>query len=389
MNPITRNFQILLIIDTSRVYGRDIVEGVAKYSLEQSNPWFVQFQECGASEKPPNWLKDWQGDGLIVRSTSETMEKLLKEKNIPYVELCGTKSIPEVVCDDPHNGRLAAEHFLERGLTHFAFFGIGKSWWVKWRGENFRNALAHFGHPCETFILNQTNRSIFPTWNSSKEEELILWLKQLPKPAGVYCDNEIHAAVVIDACRKAKINVPLDLAVLGVDNDETICKITNPQISCIASNGVQVGYLATKLLHQRMLKIKEIMPTPILVPSPYVVTRQSTDMIAINDPDVAEAIRYIRKYATSGITVNDVEKHVVISHATLFRKFRKHIGHSPEREIIRVKINFAKMLLLETSLPLTAVAAKSGITPTSYFMRVFKREAGTTPQNYRKQQKMK
>ena len=378
-----RQFQVLLLVEASRVYGRDIIEGVAKFATEQSGTWFVQFQDKGGSERPPLWLKEWEGDGIIARSTSAKMESLLRVKKIPYVELCGARGLPEVVCDDVGNGRMAVEHFLERGLKQFAFFGIGKSWWVRWRCDNYRKALASLGYDCQIFIQKQNSKSVFPTWNRSNEAALIRWLTNLPKPIGLYCDSDIHSSVVVNACRKGGIRIPWEVAVLGVDNDKTLCGITNPRISCIATNGYQVGYLAAELLHRRMIGREVDVIIPILVPSPYIVTRESTDIVAIDEPDVAEAIRYIRQFATTGISVTDVENHVSVSHATLFRKFRKFLGHSPEKEIIRVKVSCAERLLLETSLSLQQIAQRSGITPLSYFVRVFRRERNITPQAFR------
>ena len=386
-NGKKRKYEILLLVETSRVYGRDIIRGVTRYATEQSGTWYVQFHDRGSGEKPPNWLEHWVGDGIITRSSSKRMEKIIREHGVPFVELCGTSSIPEVVCDDKKNGQMAAEHFFSRGFRNFAYFGIGNSWWVRWRQDNFLHAVKSYGMACQCFIQKSNSRSLFSSWDKTNEDKLIQWIRELPKPTGLYCASEINALVIVDVCRKAGIKIPHEIAVLGVDNDETICSLSDPQISSIETNGFQVGYKAAWLLHQRMQGTRCVVKTPILIPPLRVVTRHSTDLIAIEDEDVAAAIHFIRMNATSGITVTDVENHVSISHTTLFRKFLRYLGHSPEREIINVRILQAKQLLCETNLSLDHISSQVGITPTSYFVRVFKRETGETPQRFRMIQK--
>lgn len=375
------SFRILLVIETSRAYGRGVVEGVSKYAYEQGN-WFIHFQDRGLIEKIPNSLMHWNGDGIITRTSSKKLDQMIRKKEIPFVELFGT-DIPEVCCDEALVGRMAAEHFLERGLTHFGYFSIGSPNWSQRRGDSFDYGLRLYGHRLHRFKIKRPSRALLPVWDTSHDDELIDWLKNLPKPIGIFCAADIHAITIQEYCRQLEIAVPEEVAVLGTDNDKTLCHVANPNISSIDLNSPQIGYTAAHLLHRRMLNPDAELKTPILIPPSFIETRQSTDTIAIDDPDVAQAIRFIRERATRQITVTDVADHVALSQPTLFRRFRRYLGHSPEREIIRVRINRAKILLLETNLPLSVIAAKTGFMPPEYFFRVFKRECGVTPQNYR------
>ena len=375
------SFQVLLIVETSRAYGRGIVEGVSKYAFEQGN-WFIHFQDRGLVEMLPEPLSRWRGDGIITRTATEKLHRLILAKNLPYVELFGS-GMPEILCDEKMVGRMAAEHFIERGLKNFAYFAIGCPWWSKWRGECFERGLHCFGFSPIHFRQKHPKRSPLPIWDTAHDEELLDWLKNLPKPIGIFCAADIHAITILEYCRRLNIAVPEEVAVLGTDNDEMLCNVANPKISSIELDSSRIGYLAADLLHRRILGTAKKIATPILVPPLFVETRQSTDMIAIEDQDVAQAIRFIREKACSSITVADVARHVELSQATLFRRFRHHLGHSPEREIIRVRIDRAKKLLLETGFPLSVIASKTGFLPTEYFIRVFKRECGVTPNRFR------
>lgn len=374
-------YRILLLVETSRAYGRGLVEGVSKYAYEQGN-WFVHFQDRGLVEKLPHSIKNWNGDGIITRTSSRKLEKMIREKKIPFVELFG-RTTPEVCCDEKMVGRLAAEHFLERGLKNFGYFSIGSPDWSKRRGDSFEYVLRFFGHTLNRFRQKHPSRSPLPSWDPSNDGELIEWLKSLPKPIGIFCASDIHAITIQECCRQVNIAIPEEVSVLGTDNDRTLCNVANPKISSIDLNSSQIGYTAAHLLHRRMLDPKVDIKVPLFMPPSFVETRQSTDTIAIDDPDVAQAIRFIREKATQHITVADVAAHVALSQATLFRRFRHYLGHSPEREIIKVKIDRAKFLLLETNLPLSVIASKTGFMPPEYFFRVFKRECGVTPQHYR------
>ena len=380
-----RLFEILLLVETSCMHGRGIIEGVSAYAVEQGGSWVVYPQNRSLNDGYPSWLKKWSGDGIIARSNSDSMVKAIRKTHIPCVELLGTKT-PDVTVDEKSVSRMAAVHFLDRGLKNFAFFGHGTPWWSHWRRQNFNLTLQEHGFHTHVFKSKHRSKLILPSWNATAEAELVAWLRWLPKPIGLLCSTDIEAIIATGACRRAGVSVPEEVAVLGVDNDQMLCHATNPQISSIDLNAFLVGYRAAELLHKRILKTDDGTKLPILTQPAFIETRMSTDMIAVNDEDVAEALRFIRCH-TASVTVTDITHHLCISQSTLYRKFKKSIGRSPEHEIIRTKLNLAKQLLLQTQLSLGSIAAKTGFSPLPYFVGAFKKGCGVTPMVFRKEQK--
>lgn len=378
-----KTYEVLLLVETSRAYGRGVIEGIAKYADEQGN-WSLHFEDRSLHDRLPFWLKHWKGNGVIARSTTPSQRHEIQQLNIPCVELFGATS-PEVCCDDILVARMAAEHFLSRGLYHFAFFAPEMPWWCTHRFKQFERCLHLFGHSCHCFRRKRHHtQTLSPTWNASDDRLLKDWLLQLPKPVGLFAATDAYSLTVLGACRRLGIRVPGEVAILGADNDKTICLSVTPRLSSIDVNNALTGYKAAELLDLRMKKKKTSSLIPILIPPAYVVERQSTDMVAIDDDDTTEALVLIRKYATEGITIAEVARRVGLSQSTLTRRFHRYFGYSPEQELVRCKIDYAKRCLRETTLPTYTVGKKAGFTPPEYFARAFKREVGMTPNQFRR-----
>jgi len=381
---LQKKIQVLLLIETSRAYGRGLIEGISKYASEHDN-WSIHFEDRSLHDHLPYWLKHWKGDGIIARTTTSAQRQSILQLDIPYVELFGTRT-PEVGCDDAMVTRMAVEHFLMRGIRHFAFFTPEMQAWCRHRCEHFQRALQCYGHSCSCFERKKKpGKALSPSWDVSGDRELRTWLLELPKPTGLFAATDAYSLTVLGACRREGIRVPEEIAILGADNDHTICLAVTPQLSSIDVNNVLTGYTAAELLHERMtLPKRRWRSVPLYTPPAYVVTRQSTEMAAIDDEDVVKVMELLRKNATKGITVTEAAETVGLSLRTLRRRFKKHIGHSPEKEIIDIKINLAKQYLRETPLPVYMVSRKVGFNPPEYFVKAFKKEVGLTPMQFRK-----
>lgn len=195
---------------------------------------------------------------------------------------------------------------------------------------------------------------------------------------------DLRGQQVLDACRRRNIAVPDEVAVIGVDNDELLCSLSDPPLSSIIPNTHRTGYEAAALLDQ-MMAGKKIKSINNLIPPLGVATRQSTDVLAIEDRNVVQAIRYIRDHACDGINVSDVLKAVPQSRRVLESKFRKLIGRTPHEEILHIQMNRAKELLSQTDLSLEEITERTGFEHNEYLSVVFKRETGTPPSKYRSQ----
>ena len=166
----------------------------------------------------------------------------------------------------------------------------------------------------------------------------------------------------------------------------TLCYATYRHLvlSSIAPNAYRAGNEAASLLH-RMMAGETVLPEAHLIDPLGVETRQSTDVSAIRDPEIADAVRFIREHACDGINVNDVVKQTPLSRRVFESRFRKAVGRTAHEEIVRIRINRVKQLLGETDLTLAAIGKRTGFRHVEYLTVAFKRATGVTPTQFRKQ----
>ncbi len=211
---------------------------------------------------------------------------------------------------------------------------------------------------------------------------LLRWIKRLPRPVAIFACFDIRGVQVLEACRRLGFHVPDEVAVLGVDNDELLCDLADPPMSSIIPDGRRTGYEAAALL-DRMMRGDKFQNEGRLFDPLGVAVRLSTDVVAVADRHVAAAVRYIREHACNGITVGDVVANVPLSRRVLETRFRKCLGCSPHDQILRVKLDRVKKLLIDTDLPLAAIAERTGFAHVEYLSVAFKKHAGQTATEFR------
>jgi LacI family transcriptional regulator len=377
---------VLLLVDTAAPFGRAVIRGIGRYALEHG-PWSIQFVYRTLDSLPPQWLKEWRGDGIISRTVNTKQAKMLWATKRPLVELHSHPKIgiPRIGVDLNKEGRMAVEHFLDCGLRHFAFFSFGDAWWIRMHRDAYCRAVEERQFECYCYRPPASTRSM-PSWRESQRSGLIRWLRSLPRPVGIFAVGDIHAAFLLDVCRDIDMPVPEEVAILGMGNDSVICETVRPTLSSLDVDARRVGYEAAKLL-DRLMAGNPASEAVYVAPS-HVVTRQSTNLVAIDDPDVAQAVRLIRDSACSGIDVSRVADKVGLSRRALERRFRQCIGRSPKAEIMRVRIERAKTLMFQTDETSESIARNSGFSSLEYFTRVFRRMAGMKPQAYRRMRRI-
>ncbi len=380
--------KIALLIEWSRAYGRGVLAGIADY-VKAHETWKIYQTERRLCDGPPGWLKNWQGDGIIARIENQEVLDVVRELEVPVVDLFehrSTDGIPGVITDNRAIAHLAAEHLIKRGLKHFAYCGLPGVYSSEARGECFVDYLNRAGHEVSVYDNPRQSGSSFISTSEDYElkceETVASWVGSLPKPVGLMACNDLRAHQVLMACSDQNIAVPEELAVIGVDNDELICELCHPPLTSIEQNGRGVGYRAAGLL-DRLLDGEAPPDEPILVEPLAVVPRQSTDIVAVGDPDVAAAVHYIRSHACDGIQVSDVVAHVEMSRSTLERRFNRLVGRSPKAEILRVRLDRVKHLLSMTDYPLSRIAQLTGFDYMESMCECFKRLTGQTPGQYR------
>lgn len=380
---------VAILIETSREYGRGLLRGVSQY-IKEHRPWSIYFLPQGLGDPPPLWLSRWQGDGILVRINDRRMGKAVVDTGLPVVDLRNTMvdiRVPRLGPDNFAVSKLAFEHLLDRGFRHFGFWSVsrGKIWFFDARCKYFKKLVEEAGYTYHEFRLRVRSRRT-ATWEQ-EQEQIADWLGGLPKPIGIMTGNDDIGLQMLDACLRAGVEVPDDVAVVSVDNDEYLCNLSNPSLTSIDVNLEQIGYEAAALLDKIMAGGKPAKEYTELQPK-GVVVRESTDVLAIDNADVVTALRFIRKHACDPISVEQVVQKVAVSRSTLERLFKKLLGRSPKEEIVRVQINRAKDLLAYSNLSLSVVAQKSGFSTFSHFSNTFRKQMGLIPREYRKQFKV-
>jgi LacI family transcriptional regulator len=287
---------------------------------------------------------------------------------------------PSVLFDDLAIGRVAAEHLLSRGLGHFGYCDLHHLV-SRLRQRGFCRRLRRDGYTpsvASSFALS------YPPGEQSHQDVQLLrrWLEELPTPAGVLAFSDHTALSIIETALSMGLRVPEDLAVVGVNNERLRCEFAQVPISSVDRDGRHLGRQAAALL-ERMIDGRDV-PDQVLVPPAAVVTRASSDVLAIDDADVVRALRIIRAEACDELTVEAILDRVPISRSSLERRFRKAIGRSPHEEIRRVRLERARRLLLETTLNLAQIAVRSGFSSPSYLSKAFSDAFGRPPSQYRK-----
>jgi len=380
--PIGRP-KVALIVETSLASGREILSGIAHYIREQG-PWSVYHEPRGMEESVPRWLRRWRGDGIIARIANRTIARAVLDARLPVVDVLGMVpdiGLPLVHVDNRAIARLGAEHLLERGYRFFGFVSVDGTYWAEARERAFTAAIAEVGLSCSVCRLPPDTRGQ-RTWER-QEDELTRWVASLPKPTGIMVCNDPRGQLLLEACRRARIAVPEEVAVIGVDNDEPLCSIADPPLSSVMPDHSAVGYRAAALLH-RLIQGQTPPQGPVFVPPRGVVTRLSTDALAIADPHIATAVRYIREHALHGVSIDDVVNRVPLSRSTLQRRFRKLLGYTIHDEILRIRIRRAQELLAETELSMEEITEKVGFSHRQYLGEVFREKTGETLAGFRR-----
>jgi len=383
--------QILLLVETSRIFGRGVIRGISRYARERAN-WLFHFEDRGILERLPAWLENWRGDGIITRSPTGSLGEAMARFPCPVVELLGDgiEHSAEVHTDERMTAELAVTHLLKQGFAHLAFYAFANSWWSDARRDAFEQIVRSRGLACHVFPGAYRGTHLpYPTWCPDFEKPLIGWLERIPKPIGIWTVADSQAIRLLEACRQVQLHVPADVGVLGTSNDDVVCSLLTPELSSIALNPQQVGYRAAALLDRKMKSHRSQRASrgggagPILVPPSGVVVRASTDRIAMIDPELDQAVRIIECDAVRGLTVGQLARQMHISRSTLERRFRAFFHCSPSQEISRVRIERAKAFLRETAWPIAVVGQHSGFAAPENFVRFFRRLVGITPRQYR------
>ncbi|MEW6193571.1 MAG: DNA-binding transcriptional regulator [Bacteroidota bacterium] len=372
--------KIILLVETSREFGRQLICGIARYS-RINGPWSFYREPTGLRSSIPQ-LTNWGADGIIMRNS--LIKKELLDLKLPTIlvlhDITRPDYLPAVITDSKAIAKLASEHLISKGLKNFGFCGFDNYEWSNARKFHFKKYIEEAGH--NMFIYDQPSKNKILNWKN-EQVKVLNWLRFLPKPIGIMTCNDDRGQHILEVCKLIGLKVPEDVSVVGVDNDPMICEVGDPPLTSIALNVEPAGYSTAQLLDE-LMHGKEMCGQEILVTATHLVQRQSTDILAVNDTEVAKAIRFIKQNAKNKLLVNDVVKNTYLNRRSLELRFRKTIHRSIQQEIRHVRVEWISKLLLETDLPVSEITSLFNFTDVEHISRYFKKEKGMGLKEFRK-----
>ena len=381
--------RVALLLDGSRGWDAGILRGVASYAnrhrawqfLRPATTYYQRFS--GLPEISLEALLKNRPSGAIMHECE--LSDSLASKGVPTITVPVTAMDPSghyITCDDQGIGETAAKHLMGQGLKHFGYLGFAEVRWSQLRLDAFQAALDEQQHRALQHLVPLNPKD---AERSRLHKALIRWIKQLPKPIGVFACNDDLARAVAEGCHLHGIDIPEEVALLGVDNDELICELSSPPLSSIPLATERAGYEAAEMLDCLMDNRTPETNYCEAVPM-QVVVRQSTDRLMIEDPEVLKAVRFIRGNASRMILVGDVVDATELSQRTLHNRFKAALGHSIIKEINLQRAEYIAGLLTDTSQSIGEIAWKLGYHDDAHLVRFFRREMGLTPGAYRRRQ---
>ncbi|MBI2478638.1 MAG: XylR family transcriptional regulator [Planctomycetia bacterium] len=383
-----RTTRVGLLLHYTYSFYRDVLGGVRQF-VETRPTW--TFLPVFLERQHLRWRGKLPPDGLLASLDTPAFARAVEGWSRPIVNVGAVLHdlpYPRVAVDNRAVGRLAAQHFLERGLKNFAFLGHPRHLASEEREAAFCAAIletdcepARSYHTRRDRPYDPSGRQWYVDWHVHR------WLLELRKPVGIFVAGDIFGVALTEICRELNLRVPEDVALLGVNNDHLYCHLSRPPLSSVSVNAGRIGYEAGALL-DRLLAGQEPPQEPVLVSPGRVHVRRSSEVLAIDDEDVVAAARFIREHAYLPITVTDVLDVVAVSRRSLEQRFRRALGRGLAQEIRRVRVERCKQLLAETDFKMPAVAQHSGFSSEFHLATVFRREVGMTPTDFRKQTRL-
>jgi LacI family transcriptional regulator len=381
--------RIALIYDARLAYDVKVMTGVASY-VQQSTKWSVYIEEDALKDQRLPNLRSWKGDGIIADFDHPKVAAAVVQAKLPTVGFgsgygwyAPISSIPYFFTNNDAIAALAADHLMQRGFRHFAYCGYPKSpinGWSAERERAFAKHIAQRGFDCAVY---RGHPSTGQGW-ALLQGGLGAWLASLPKPLGLMAANDNRGRQVLEACRSHGLRVPEDVAVIGVDNDELLCKLSSPMLSSVEQGARLLGFKAAALLdtiiNNKARKSGEI---HFVVDPLGIVTRKSTEILAIDDPKVAEAMGFISLHFSQGIKVMDVADAVATSRSNLEKRFKTILGYTVRTAIRRFQLERARQLISDTNMPLKQIAVEVGFPSVQYMTTIFGNEFTLSPAKYR------
>lgn len=378
--------RVIILTDFAEEYAKLLLKGITRYSKEYE-PWVLckmphAYRDLHGIEGVLDWALKWKADAIIGQFYPEDNVALFKENGIVAIAQdfkSRFSEIPNITGAHHLAGRIGAGYFIQKGFKNFAFYGFKDVVWSEERCEGFRDELEK--HQLGNSFYEYQNVEIKDLWDYDSEM-LIKWLQTLPKPIGIMVCDDTQGHHITQLCKQYALQVPEKIAVLGVDNDEAICTLSDPPLSSLNQSVEKGGYETAQLI-DRMMRDKNYVPQDIRVYPTHITTRQSTDIYATEDRNIAIVLQYIHQHSDRKINVMELVRLVPLSRRLLEARFKEVTGRAIYSYVLNLRIDKFAQKLIESNAPIIEIASEMGFTDYKNISRQFKRIKGYSPSAYR------
>lgn len=384
--------RLILLTDFTEAFAHNLLRGILEYSKGR-DPWVVcrmppTYRQQYGVEGVLKWAREWQANAIIGQFDDDDPVELFRQHGIVALAQdfrSRFTTIPNITSEYRLTGRTVADFFLQKGFRHFAFYGYKDVVWSAERCEGFRERVAAqgFGDDFREFQHPQLENLWF-----YESAPLADWLRSLPHPTALMACDDNQGNRITEICRVNGIRIPEEIAVIGVDNDEMTCNLSDPPLSSIKLDIEKGGYEAAQLI-ERLINDRDATYTDVVIRPSHIVNRLSTDIYSTDDPYIVVALQYIHQNLLMKISVTDIVRRVPLSRRLLEMRFKQVTGQPVYQYIFNLRMERFAQQLLATNDPIAEVAMSVGLMDYKNLARQFKSQRGCSPMEFRKQHRMK
>lgn len=384
--------RLILLTDFTEAFAHNLLRGILEYSKGRE-PWVVcrmppAYKQTYGIEGVLKWAKQWKADAIIAQFDDHDPVDLFRQNGIVALAQdykSRFTTIPNITSRYHQTGKKAADFFLQKGFQHFAYYGYKEVVWSAERGAGFRDRIAEKGYGAQFYEYQK--QSLDNLWYYDSQP-LADWLRSLPPHTALMACDDTLANRAMEMCRLSGIHIPEQIAVLGVDNDDITCNLSDPPLSSVSLNIARGGYDAAQLI-ERLIKHPTAAYEDIIIHSGTIIERLSTDIYAADDPEILTVLRYIHQHLANPLKVEEIVKQVPLSRRLLEIRFKQVTGQSIHQYIFDLRMERFSQLLLASNDPIADLGMQVGLTDAKNLARQFKTWKGCTPMAYRKENNMK
>lgn len=378
--------RVILLTDFSEEYAKRLLKGIVQYSKERQ-PWVLckmplSYRDLHEAEGVLEWAKRWKADGIIAQFYNTDHVGIFKENGIVAIAQdfkSRFTEIPNITGAHHLAGRMGADYFIKKGFKNFAFYGFKDIVWSQERCDGFRDELTRHGMGDK--LSEYRNEDFKDLWYY-ESAPLVAWLKALPKPVAMMACDDNQGHHITEVCKQYRIKIPEEVSLLGVDNDEAICSLSDPPLSSL-DQAVEKGGYEAALLMDKLIADPDVSYEDVMVYPTRVITRQSTDIYATGDKYIAVVLKYIHQHSDKKLNIEEITRLVPLSRRLLEDRFKQATGYPIYTYIMNLRMNKFSQELLETNRPIIEIAAELGFSDYKNIARQFKQIKGCTPSEYR------